>query len=140
DYADLFGDQHELFPPEIEMKPNYVAIEDFTKVKKLQDEKDLLQMYVTRHPLQEYRNRLKRSGYTAVSKVAELPENKTVQMMTLLQSMRKNTRKRRDSMVILNIEDDTGDLDAVFFPQQFREESSILENESYIALKGKVSI
>ena len=140
DYADLFGDQHELFPPEIEMKPNYVAIEDFTKVKKLQDEKDLLQMYVTRHPLQEYRNRLKRSGYTAVSKVAELPENKTVQMMTLLQSMRKIRTKRGDSMAFLDIGDETGDLDAVLFPQQFREVSAILQEESFIALKGKVSI
>src|SRR5699024_11352762 len=101
DYADLFGDQHELFPPEIEMKPNYVAIEDFTKVKKLQDEKDLLQMYVTRHPLQEYRNRLKSSGYTAVYKVAELTENKSIQKKTMLLHMINMNNTRRMSIMYL---------------------------------------
>lgn len=140
DYAELFGDQHELFPPEIEMKPNYVEIEDFTKIKRLQDEKDLLQMYVTRHPLQEYRPRLSRSGYTAISKVTELAENKTIQMMTLLQSMRKIRTKRGESMAFLDIGDETGDLDAVLFPQQFRQVSAILQEDSFIALKGKVSI
>src|SRR5699024_6256405 len=81
DCAELFGHHHDLRPPNIEMKTNYVATEDATEVNKLQDEKHLIQMYVTRHPLPAYRNRLKRRRYTAVSKVAELPENKPVQMM-----------------------------------------------------------
>src|SRR5699024_8689653 len=83
-------------------------------------------------------NRLKRSGYAAVSKVAELPEHKTEQMMTLLQSMRKIRTKRGDSMAPLDRGDGTADLDAVLFQPQFRELSAIVEEASFIALKGKV--
>ncbi|HLQ96177.1 MAG TPA: DNA polymerase III subunit alpha [Pseudogracilibacillus sp.] len=140
DYAELFGDQHELFPPEMEMKPNYVSKEDFPSIKKLQDEKDLLQMYVSKHPLQEYRRRLSMNGYTAISAVFELPEKRAVHMITVLQSMKKIRTKRGDSMAFLEIGDETGDLDAVLFPQQFREVSATLTEETFIALEGNVSV
>lgn len=140
DYAELFGDQHELFPPEIEMKPNYVPKEDFPSLKKLQDEKDLLQMYVSRHPLKAYRRRLSMNGYTAISKVFEVPEKKSVHLITILQSMKKIRTKRGESMAFLDIGDETGDLDAVLFPQQFREVSATLTEETFIVLEGKVSV
>src|SRR5699024_11867383 len=61
-------------------------------------------------------------------------------MMTLLQSMRKISTKRGDSMAFLDIGDETGDVDAVLLPQQIRKVSAKLQEESFIALKGKVSI
>src|SRR5699024_11730932 len=97
------------------------ALPIFPSIKKLQDEKDLLQMYVSKHPLQEYRRRLSMNGYTAISAVFELPEKRAVHMITVLQSMKKIRTKRGDSMAFLEIGDETGDLDAVLFPQQFRE-------------------
>src|SRR5699024_3221723 len=57
--AELFGDLHEgdLFKDELKMAPAYTNIEDFSLMQRLRDEKELLQMYISNHPIQAYRQK-----------------------------------------------------------------------------------
>lgn len=141
--AELFGDlngQGQLFTDEISMKPAYTEVEDFTRIEKLADEKELLQMYVSDHPLQEYRHALRMQNFQSVHEVEKRAEKTPVEMAVIVQQIKKIHTKRGDSMAFLSLADETGELDGVVFPALYREVSPLLEEEQTVWLKGKVSI
>src|SRR5690625_2140158 len=52
-----FNDQSSLFRDTIELQAAYVDVDDFSQMKMLADEKELLGIYVSNHPLKNYRDR-----------------------------------------------------------------------------------
>ena len=59
------------------MRPAYVEIDDFTPIQKLQDEKELLHMYVSSHPLKQHRTRLTIEKFLTLQRAKSLtPERK----------------------------------------------------------------
>lgn len=141
--AELFGDlngQGQLFSNEISMKPAYTEVTDFTRIEKLADEKELLQMYVTDHPLQEYRRTLRLQNFQSIREIEKHSEKAKVMMAVIVQQVKKIHTKRGDSMAFLSLTDETGELDGVVFPALYREVSPFLVEEETVRLEGEVGI
>lgn len=141
--AELFGDmngQGNLFSGSKGMRPAYTEIADFTQMKKLADEKELLDMYVSSHPLKQYRDILTDQGYLRVSEVLQFDNNKSVKTAAFVQQLRVIKTKRGDSMAFITVADEMAELEGVIFPDVFREVRRWLTEESMVYLEGKVSI
>ena len=139
--AELFGGmngQGSLFKG-MSMQPAYIGIDDFSAMQKLTDEKELLNMYVSSHPIKQYRAPLQRKGYKTVAQTSTSPDNQIVKTVGMVQSFKKIHTKRGDSMAFITLMDETGEIEAVVFPNQYREVSSWLENEYIIEVEGKVN-
>ena len=68
--AELFGDiSGDLFNDDLQMEAVYTKMDDFGIIQKLSDEKELMQMYVTQHPMETYRKKLTMSEFISLKKM-----------------------------------------------------------------------
>ncbi|GGB27579.1 DNA polymerase III subunit alpha [Lentibacillus populi] len=133
-----FRDQPSLFHDKIELEANYVEMEDFTVMRKLADEKELLGIYVTSHPLTAYRTALQHHHYMTMTNAKQMIGKRNVKSAVIVQSIKTIRTKRGDPMAFITIGDETDDLEAVVFPDVFRQARSLLEEEKPIVVKGKM--
>src|SRR5699024_6209560 len=89
-----FDDEPNLFTEKIELQENYVDIEDFSQAKKLTDEKMLLGIYVSSHPLKEHRRRLRASGFITLKRARQFVGMSRVKSAAIVQAI-KSIRTRR---------------------------------------------
>lgn len=142
DRAELFGDLHgqtNLFGKQIKMKPAYTEMDDFSQVQRLRDEKDLMHMYVTNHPIKQYRAELTLQNYTSLHHAKRLKNNRVIKTISILQSFKKIHTKRGDSMAFVRIADETDEMEGVIFPDVYRNVSQLLKEEEIICIEGKVN-
>lgn len=133
-----FHDQPNLFENQLNLDVNYVEIEDFTITKKLQDEKELVGMYLSSHPLKNYRSQLRANGFLSIASMEPLAGRKNVKTVVILQEIKQIRTKRGDQMAFLTIADEHDTLDAVIFPDKYREVKRWLEEEQIVMIIGKV--
>ncbi|AXI09675.1 DNA polymerase III subunit alpha [Oceanobacillus zhaokaii] len=133
-----FSDQPSLFKDQIELEVNYVEIEDFSIVKKLADEKEFLGMYISSHPLKEYRSRLRANGYVTIANAETLVGKRNIKAAAIIQQIKAIRTKRGESMAFITLGDETSEMDGVVFPDLYRETRKFLEDEKLITIKGKI--
>jgi DNA polymerase-3 subunit alpha len=110
-----------------------------TNKEKLVWEKDLLGLYISGHPLDEYRDRIAKAG-TVISKVREeLKNNAPVTMAIIIDTVRMVMTKKNDRMAFVGMSDFTGSIEAVVFPEAYEKNKDLLIAEKIIVLSGKVS-
>lgn len=107
--------------------------------QKLAWEKELLGLYVSGHPLDQHKEKLKKSPMT----ISELRERTRPGQITIaagmIEQMRTILTRGGDQMAFITLADPSGSVEAVVFPKQFAEHKTILHPDSCIALKAKVS-
>ncbi|RDW16328.1 DNA polymerase III subunit alpha [Oceanobacillus arenosus] len=133
-----FSDQPSLFKDQIELEVHYVEIEDFSIVKKLADEKEFLGMYISSHPLKEYRSRLRASGFVPLANAETFIGKRNMKAAVIIQQIKTIRTKRGESMAFITLSDETSEMDGVVFPDLYRETRRFLEEETLIMIKGKI--
>ncbi|SFB24931.1 DNA polymerase-3 subunit alpha [Lentibacillus halodurans] len=133
-----FSGQSSLFQQKLDLEENYVAIEDFSLMKKLGDEKELLGIYVSSHPFSKYRDILKTNGYISMADAPKMAGKRNQNSAGIVQAVKKIRTKRGDPMAFLTIGDETGDMEAVVFPDLYREVHRWLSEEQLVTFQGKV--
>ena len=139
--GELFGDlggQDSFFYDELEA--NYTEMEDFNQVKKLQDEKELLGVYISSHPLKKYRERLKMSGFVSIADAKDHVGKRNTKTCAILQSMKVIRTKNGEPMAFLTLSDETEEIEAVMFPETYRNTNRFLEEDIMIFVSGKVEL
>src|SRR5699024_4347759 len=114
------------------------AMEDLTIMTKLTDEKELLGIYVSSHPLVSYRKKLRNKGYVTIAKAVQMAGARHVKGVVIVQSVKTIRTKRGESMAFLTVGDETGDMEAVVFPDVFRDSRSLLTEENFVRIEGKI--
>ncbi len=135
----LFGDlanQPDALLPSFKLKDAPPA----TEQEKLLWEKELLGLYISGHPLDRLRDKLK-SRDINIKKIKEAVGNGTpVTIAGIIDTSRTIITKNNERMAFLKISDLSGSIEAVAFPSIFKETSDILVPERCVALSGKVSL
>lgn len=133
-----FTDQSNLFQEKLDLEADYVDIEDFSLMKKLSDEKELLGIYVSSHPLKKYRSILTDYEHVSVTRAQKLIGKKNLKSAGIVQAIKTIRTKRGESMAFVTIGDETGDMEAVIFPDLYRDVHRWLSEEAIITFAGKI--
>lgn len=133
-----FNDQPQLFQDKISLEDSYMDIDDFSKMKRLADEKELFGFYISTHPLVDYRKQLSRRGYINLNESMREIGKRQKQSVVVVQSIKTIRTKRGDPMAFLTISDETSEMEAVVFPDLYREVHRFLEEEMMIEITGKI--
>jgi DNA polymerase III subunit alpha len=112
--------------------------EPATQKDKLTWEKELLGLYISGHPLDAYREKLS-SKDTNISKLSSYRENADCVIGGIVSEVRDILTKKNERMAFVKLEDLSGDIDVVVFPKVYEEFKQLIQPESCIAMKGKVS-
>ncbi|HEY4601081.1 MAG TPA: DNA polymerase III subunit alpha [Cerasibacillus sp.] len=135
-----FVDQPNLFPEQLKTEEKYVEVNDFSPFKKLADEKELLGIYVSEHPFKRYRHQFSQEGYIVLQQASQYMNQRHVKGIVIIESIRKIRTRRGDPMAFITISDETDEMEAVVFPNVYRQISRWLREEIVIAITGKIDM
>jgi DNA polymerase-3 subunit alpha len=136
--------QDSLFGDFSEMSVNSFSLiegELIDQKTKLSWEKELLGLYITDHPLNQYKEQIEKSGVHIENIKEEYGENRPVVFAGIIEKHKPIMTKNNDKMAVLQILDFTGTIEAIVFPKTMKtiNEDDIKE-DTCIAIKGRVSI
>jgi len=138
---DLMGEQEkENFDIKL---PN---VSEYTKEELLNFEKEVLGVYVSGHPLEEYLSKWKKhiSAKTSDFEVAEgeesvLYDRQEVVIGGLIRDVSIKSTKNNKMMAFLTIEDLYGTVEVVVFPKDYEKYSQKLVADNKVFIQGRVS-
>lgn len=113
-----------------------IDLDEMPEHELLKSEKQLLGIYLSGHPLSEHATELALFSSATTAEIAEREEPGHLRICGVItQIARKNTRNG-DRMAILTIEDMEGQLEVVVFPDLFRENVALFQEESILVVQG----
>lgn len=120
-----------------DLKPKYVDVEPIPMENKLLSEKQVLGMFISKHPTSMYRLLFQLNGAVLLD---DIKLDKINKVGVYIQDVRKIKTKRGETMAFVQISDESDDLQAVIFPNIYRENTAILKKGEIIFLTGKAEL
>ncbi|OGI84283.1 DNA polymerase III subunit alpha [Candidatus Nomurabacteria bacterium RIFCSPLOWO2_01_FULL_33_17] len=114
--------------------------ETMPKSMMLQNEKELLGLYVSGHPLDKFREKIEKLGVSISEIQINKKQNDMVICAGIINDIRDIYTKNGDHMAIIKIADFTGSIEVAIFPRVYNNVAESLVKESCVAIKGKVNI
>lgn len=109
-----------------------------TKAQKLVWEKELIGLYISGHPLDEYGDVLdKYSTLTLVKE--EIEPGTTTTIAGVLDDIRDVTTRAGDRMAFARINDTTDSMDVVIFPKLYQKSKALLDTKGCVEIRGTLS-
>jgi DNA polymerase III subunit alpha len=119
-----------------------IPASEWSESEMLKHEKDVLGIYVTKHPLTQCDDEMERYTTVSTSELGDYQDGAEVVLGGIITGMRtvitKQGKNAGSKMGILKIEDLKGQVEAVVFPDQLRDHADDLTQDSIVFLKGKV--
>lgn len=118
----------------------YSDIDDYSTVQKLADEKELLGIYVSNHPFESYREILRANGIISLNQLTAhfAGKRQAGDIVGIVESVKVIRTKRGERMAFLTISDEDKKMDAVVFPNLFREIANQLQAEEMVWIRATV--
>ncbi|MDQ4045365.1 MAG: DNA polymerase III subunit alpha, partial [Chloroflexota bacterium] len=105
--------------------------------ERLDWEKELLGFYLSAHPINEVVGKRIPQGYAEIVDLESREPGERVRMLGMVVDVRKIITKTNKSMAILKIEDLTGAIEVVCFPETYERVGEMLEVDAIIEVSGK---
>ena len=102
-------------------------------------EKELLGLYISGHPLDKFREILEKRDINIKKAKEEMKEGMIAVLGGIVEEIRPVITKKNDSMAFIKLADFTGSLEVVVFPKTYNEFKNILQPESCVVIKGRIS-
>ena len=137
---DAFSAQVEEVP-DMQLSTNLPVVREFSEKERLNMEKEVLGMYLSGHPLSEYKSELDRKTSINMKKINELKENeKTFMKLHDREVIMGGMVIAKRIMAFITLEDLYGAIEVVVFPQTLKKFNILLNDDSIILIKGAISI
>ena len=134
----LFGDMEEITNA-FEFTLNQNA-EEISRKQLLVWEKELIGVYISKHPLTYVSNLLKeRVTHHTVQITEELDRQKVVVGGTITDA-RRITTKRGETMCVVQLEDMTGSIGVTVFPRTYEETAELWAEDTVVIVSGEVQV
>ena len=120
-------------------KDSRLGHDEFSRKDLLHLEKEMLGVYISGHPLQDFHHLIKEKDLPEIRTLLETGESiKNMKIIGLLTAFKKRVTKNKQSMLTGDIEDLTGVVPFVVFPQKYEELKDKIIEESVLLITGHV--
>jgi len=133
---DIFGslNLHEEIPPISMDKPNY----KIDPRQHLMWEKELLGLYVSTHPLDDFKNYLLNKT-NSLKNYTKADDGKSITIGGIITSARKIYTKNNDPMAFVQLETLDGDVELIVFPRVYAKFEELLVSDNVLEIEGKIN-
>ncbi|MBQ9210070.1 MAG: DNA polymerase III subunit alpha [Clostridia bacterium] len=143
---DMFGGDAET--PLFEDTMHYPDVPDCPARTKLQMEKEATGVYMTGHPLDDWKETMKQMSFSTaqMAEMAEMPDKgmsldgKSVEMGGILIAVNGKSTKKGDYMAFVTLEDMTGQIECLVFPKVYERYQALLQEDAIAVLSGRLSV
>jgi DNA polymerase III subunit alpha len=115
------------------------AIPEWDTKVRLGHEKDCLGFYITGHPLDHFRETLKACATIDTATALAETVEKDVRIGGIISARRTLTTKKGDQMAFVTLEDLTGFIEIIVFPEVYRQASDVLAADQPLLVRGRLS-
>ncbi len=116
----------------------YPEIRPYTVMQQLDLERELLGMYISGHPLDNYEELLRQLGADPMHLLHEYPDESVVYAAGMVLSTRTIVTKKGQPMAFAEFEDRIIKVELVLFPEVWRLYSRLAEKGKVIIVRGKI--
>ena len=121
-------------------EPPLPSVDEWPEHELLANELATLGFYVSGHPLAKHAARLKEMGAIELTAIEGRRNGEDVSVAAMVMSMRPMRSRKGDRWAILSLQDMTGGLEALVFPEAFGRLESKLKAGGPLLLKGRVNV
>lgn len=120
-------------------------LKDFSLRDKLNMEKEVIGIYVSGHPLDDYRPALISFSNTNTGEIFEsynsssLIQNKDIRIAGLLKNKKTMITKTNKVMAFASLEDLFGTIELIIFPKTYSQYKNLIEDGKVLAIMGHIS-
>lgn len=145
---DMDGSSNEMVQMQ---KDNFPSMEEYPKKELLRMEKEMMGIYVSGHPLNEYEEKLRTVTSCTSHDIATFSEEslqqgeskvydgQKVKVAGLIQSIKVKTTRNNQLMAFIILEDLFGTMELIVFPKTYQQFKASFIEESVVIVRGRVS-
>ncbi len=112
---------------------------EFDKTTLLRNEKEMLGLYVSDHPLFGKEAALRRRVDQSIAELGELADRTPVRVGGVVTGLARRFTKRGDQMASFRLEDLGADIEVVLFPRTLEEQGHKLADDQIVVVSGRVN-
>ncbi len=126
------------------------AVEEYPRRELMAREKDVTGLYLSGHPMDEYRDVIRRSGVTPIGLLMEdfasdegpqtYADGQLLTLAGIVDTVKTKTTKSNSLMSYVRLEDDSGGIELIVFQRALDQGGSYLIPNQGIIVKGRVSV
>jgi len=116
------------------------TVEPATTKQKLAWERDLLGLYISGHPLDEYREKIEKQKFDIKATKEKLPDGVQTVIAGLVENLQTILTKNGEKMAFLRLSDYRDGVEVVCFPRVLKEHGELLLPEACVLIKGRMSV
>jgi DNA polymerase-3 subunit alpha len=130
-FASLNDDQFDTFG-----LLEFPETDEWDEMEKLRKEKEALGFYITGHPLDRFKEEVKRFTTCSIQDLFGLEDKSKIRLAGVVEKLKIKRTKRGNKMAILTLEDPTGSTEVVLFPDVFEKYSPLLKGDEPLLITG----
>jgi DNA polymerase-3 subunit alpha len=135
-----------------ETAPQSVALPEVPELsarEMMNMEKETTGLYLSGHPMDGYRDRVKRAGAVAIGGILEafgeeedgaFQDGQSVTVAGVITKVKSKTTKNNSLMAYVTLEDDTGAMELLCFSRVLGQYGGCLSENTAVLVKGKISV
>ncbi len=128
-----------LMPEDVMVQAASIELPDipeWAEKEKLAFEKETVGFYLTGHPLDNYRQEIKAVADTDLASLAQWGDNQPVRVGGLVRNLKEHKSKKGERMGFMTLEDTSGTVEVVIFPDTFAQCVHLLDSDEPIIVQG----
>ena len=125
------ADAPEVFPP-------LPDAEEWSESERLTGEKEVLEFYVTGHPLEKFAERLQKLTRHNTGSLEELPHDSEISLGGIVTHLRVRRSRRGEMYATGMLEDQRGTIEVLFFPKTWQQVQSLVHSDAKLLIRGRV--
>ncbi len=130
----LFGNNDEIYKFSIEIPPR----PELTQKEILTFEKESLGLYVSGHPLNDYKQNIENISYTLSSQISDISDGSKIMLVGQIEDIKEKFSKKGSKFYIISFMDFHGSMEIMLFQKEYDKIEKIGFNEP-IAIKANIS-
>ena len=147
---DLFGNWDETADDPGRDSIPLPDVEDFTPRERMAMEREMTGLYLSGHPMDEYRDAVRRVGAVPIGAILSdfanetgperFADNQTVVLAGVIASHRTRTTKNNSLMSYVVLEDDSGSIELIVFQKVLDTAGSYIVDNQAVLVRGRISL
>ena len=125
-------------------------VEEFSPQEKMMMEKETTGLYLSGHPMDDYRQAVRRIGAVPIGAIradfsqeggpTRFADTQPVTIAGVVASSRTRTTKSNSLMAYIQLEDDTGSMELIAFARALDDGGAYVKDNAPLIIKGKISV
>jgi DNA polymerase-3 subunit alpha len=119
------------------MEPSFKKVEEYPVFARLSKEKELVGMYISGHPLDQFKYELKKLKYTPVSEFKSKPNGQDLILIGMIQNARQGISKKGNPYGAFQLVDYDGSEEIFLNGDRYLKWAHMFQNNNMVLIKGK---